>query len=111
MFFYHKHSQNHKRNARLFRIGYSALFFNGHNVIVVNILRRFTGEYRIGIKFNDQHIPDSPYKLFISPAMGDAHLLEIGQFPTSGVQADYPAQFIVRKNGAVGQLDAKVGDA
>lgn len=44
----------------------------------------------------------------MSPAMGDAHKLEIGQFPTSGVQADYPAQFIVRKNGAVGQLDAKV---
>jgi len=67
-----------------------------------------TGEYRIGIKFNDQHIPDSPYKLFMSPAMGDAHKLEVAQFPTSGVQADYPAQFMVRKNGAVGQLDAKV---
>lgn len=40
--------------------------------------------------------------------MGDAHKLEIAQFPTSGVQADYPAQFMVRKNGAVGQLDAKV---
>jgi hypothetical protein len=40
--------------------------------------------------------------------MGDAHKLEVAQFPTSGVQADYPAQFIVRKNGAVGQLDAKV---
>ncbi|KAL4100972.1 hypothetical protein QTP88_020993 [Uroleucon formosanum] len=66
------------------------------------------GEYRIGIKFNDQHIPDSPYKLFMSPAMGEAHKLEVAQFPTSGVQADYPAQFMVRKNGAVGQLDAKV---
>jgi filamin len=44
----------------------------------------------------------------MSPAMGDAHKLEIAQFPTSGVQADYPAQFMVRKNGAVGQLDAKV---
>jgi len=43
----------------------------------------------------------------MSPAMGDAHKLEVAQFPTSGVQADYPAQFIVRKNGAVGQLDAK----
>lgn len=40
--------------------------------------------------------------------MGEAHKLEVAQFPTSGVQADYPAQFIVRKNGAVGQLDAKV---
>lgn len=68
----------------------------------------FLGEYRIGIKFNDQHIPDSPYKLFMAPAMGDAHKCEVAQFPTSGVQANYPAQFYVRKNGAVGQLDAKV---
>lgn len=44
----------------------------------------------------------------MSPAMGDAHKLEVAQFPTSGVQADYPAQFMVHKNGAVGQLDAKV---
>lgn len=22
------------------------------------------GEYRIGIKFNDEHIPDSPYKVY-----------------------------------------------
>ncbi|XP_075219680.1 filamin A protein cher isoform X2 [Lycorma delicatula] len=66
------------------------------------------GEYRVGIKFNDQHIPDSPYKLFISPAMGDAHKLEVAQFPTSGVQADKPAQFLVRKNGAKGELDGKI---
>ena len=62
----------------------------------------------MGIKFNDQHIPDSPYKLFISPAMGDAHKLEVFQFPNSGVQADKPAAFLVRKNGAKGELDAKV---
>lgn len=66
------------------------------------------GEYRVGIKFNDQHIPDSPYKLFISPAMGDAHKLEVAQFPTSGVHPDKPAQFLVRKNGAKGELDGKV---
>jgi filamin len=67
-----------------------------------------SGEYRVGIKFNDQHIPDSPYKLFISPAMGDAHKLEVFQFPSGGVQADKPAAFLVRKNGAKGELDAKV---
>lgn len=66
------------------------------------------GEYRVGIKFNDQHIPDSPYKLFISPAMGDAHKLEVAQFPTSGVHPDKPAQFLVRKNGAKGELDGKI---
>jgi filamin len=66
------------------------------------------GEYRVGLKFNDRHIPDSPFKVYISPAMGDAHKLEVAQFPDGPVQADKPAQFIVRKNGAVGELDAKV---
>lgn len=66
------------------------------------------GDYRIGMKFNDRHIPDSPFKVYVSPAMGEAHKLEIAQFPDKSVQADTPAQFIVRKNGAVGNLDAKV---
>lgn len=68
-----------------------------------------TGEYRVGIKFNEQHIPDSPYKLFISPALGDAHKLEVAQFPDGCVQADSPSHFLVHKNGAKGELDGKVG--
>ncbi|XP_017775738.1 PREDICTED: filamin-A isoform X2 [Nicrophorus vespilloides] len=66
------------------------------------------GEYRIGLKFNDEHVPDSPFKVYISPAVGDAHLLEVAQFPEGSVQADKPSQFIVRKNGAKGDLDAKI---
>lgn len=62
----------------------------------------------MGIKFNDQHIPDSPHKVYISPAMGDAHKLEVAQFPDSGVQPDKPYTFLVRKNGAKGELDGKV---
>lgn len=62
----------------------------------------------MGIKFNDQHIPDSPHKVYISPAMGDAHKLEVAQFPESGVQPDKPYTFLVRKNGAKGDLFAKV---
>lgn len=62
----------------------------------------------MGIKFNDQHIPDSPHKVYISPAMGDAHKLEVAQFPESGVQPDKPYTFLVRKNGAKGELDGKV---
>ncbi|XP_078037186.1 filamin A protein cher isoform X4 [Augochlora pura] len=66
------------------------------------------GDYRVGIKFNDQHIPDSPHKVYISPAMGDAHKLEVAQFPESGAQPDKPATFLVRKNGAKGELDGKI---
>ncbi|XP_014220678.1 filamin-A isoform X3 [Trichogramma pretiosum] len=66
------------------------------------------GEYRVGIKFNDQHIPDSPFKLYVAPAVGDAHKLEVAQFPDSGVQPDKPYTFLVRKNGAKGELDGKI---
>lgn len=66
------------------------------------------GDYRVGLKFNDRHVPDSPFKVYMAPFMGEAHKLEIAQFPSGSVQADNPAQFIVRKNGAVGTLDAKV---
>ncbi|KAK5639704.1 hypothetical protein RI129_012196 [Pyrocoelia pectoralis] len=67
------------------------------------------GEYRIGIKFNDEHVPDSPYKVYISHAVGDAHLLEVVQFPQGCVQADTPSHFIVKRNGAgKGDLDGKI---
>ncbi|XP_059469559.1 filamin-A isoform X2 [Neocloeon triangulifer] len=66
------------------------------------------GEYRVGIKFNDQHVPDSPYKVYISPALGDAHKLEVAQFPDAGVSVEKPAVFLVRKNGAKGELDGKI---
>lgn len=66
------------------------------------------GEYRIGMKFNDRHVPDSPFKVYVSPAMKEAHKLEVCQFPQGNIQADKPAQFMVRKNGAKGTLDAKI---
>lgn len=71
------------------------------------ILFLITGEYRIGLKFNEQHIPDSPFKVYISPAVGDAHLLEVAQFPDSA-QVDKPTQFYIRLNGAKGSLDGRV---
>lgn len=66
------------------------------------------GEYYVGLKFNDRHIPDSPHRVIISPSNAEAHKVEVAQFPQGAVQADTPAQFLVRKNGARGDMDAKV---
>ena len=82
------------RNAMVYRINFF-FFFN-------------SGEYRVGVKFNDQHIPDSPFRVYITPAQGDAHKIEIGQFPEAGCQVNKPQAFIVRKNGAKGDFDSKV---
>lgn len=65
------------------------------------------GEYRVGLKFNEQHIPDSPFKVYISPQVGDAYLLEVAQFPDSA-QVDKPTQFYIRLNGAKGSLAGMV---
>lgn len=68
------------------------------------------GIYHIGLKFNERHIPDSPFIVHASPAAGDAHKLEIAQFPQGVIQPNVPSQFLVRKNGARGDIDAKVTD-
>jgi filamin len=40
--------------------------------------------------------------------MGEARKIEVGQFPDGIIQTNKPAMFIIHKNGAKGQLDAKV---
>jgi len=66
------------------------------------------GEYHISLKFNDRHIPESPFRTQIYLATGDAHKIEIAQFPQGTIQPNIPSQFLVRKNGAKGDIDAKI---
>lgn len=44
----------------------------------------------------------------IAPAAADAHKIEIAQFPQGVIQPNTPSQFLVRKNGAKGDIDARV---
>jgi len=66
------------------------------------------GEYLVSVKFNDQHIPDSPFKVHVSPGTGDAQRLTINQLHDQGLQINKPASFTVDFNGAKGKLDARV---
>ncbi|CAL1273258.1 unnamed protein product [Larinioides sclopetarius] len=66
------------------------------------------GDYRVGIKFNDQHIPDSPYLVYIMPPAGDAAKIELAHVPESGLQANKPVSLAILMNGAKGNLDGKV---
>ncbi len=43
-------------------------------------------EYVIAVKFDDQHIPDSPFKCYLSPNTGEARKLEVAAFPDAGLQ-------------------------
>ncbi|GIY01877.1 filamin-A [Caerostris darwini] len=66
------------------------------------------GDYRVGIKFNEQHIPDSPYHVYILPPAGDAAKIELAHVPESGLQANKPVSLAILMNGAKGNLDGKV---
>ncbi|VDM80487.1 unnamed protein product, partial [Strongylus vulgaris] len=66
------------------------------------------GEYFIAVKFNDQHIPDSPFKVFIAPATGEARKLELAQFHDQGIPAGKAFTFTVLTHRAQGHLEAKV---
>ncbi|CAI2350258.1 unnamed protein product [Caenorhabditis sp. 36 PRJEB53466] len=66
------------------------------------------GEYIVAIKFNDQHIPDSPFKVFVAPATGEVRKLELAQFHDQGIPAGKAFTFTVLTHRAKGHLEAKV---
>ena len=65
------------------------------------------GEYQISIKFNDQHIPESPFNVSIVPPFGDSKKLTIHSLKTKGLEVNKPLTFTVNVNGARGRLDAR----
>ncbi|XP_043979419.1 filamin-B [Gambusia affinis] len=66
------------------------------------------GDYEISVKFNEQHIPDSPYLVPVVAPVNDARRLTVAGLQESGLKANHPASFAVRLNGAQGKLEAKV---
>ncbi len=65
------------------------------------------GEYVIDIMYNDQPIPDSPFKAMVTPAIGEARRLSVSSIHESGLKANQPCSFAVQLNGAKGDLKAK----
>ncbi|XP_051967093.1 filamin-B-like isoform X2 [Xyrauchen texanus] len=66
------------------------------------------GDYEVSIKFNDEHIPDSPFLVPVCAPVDDARRLTVISLQESGLKANQPVSFAVRLNGAKGNLDAKV---
>nr|XP_042902335.1 filamin-A isoform X2 [Parasteatoda tepidariorum] len=66
------------------------------------------GDYRVGIKFNEQHIPDSPYHVYMLPSTGDTSKIELAHIPESFNQINKPVAIAILMNGAKGNLDGKV---
>ena len=66
------------------------------------------GEYQIAVKFNDEHIPESPFTATIQPPIGDAKKLTVASLRTKGWEINKPVSFSLNVNGARGKIDARV---
>ncbi|ESO10099.1 hypothetical protein HELRODRAFT_72745 [Helobdella robusta] len=65
------------------------------------------GDYQIFMKYNDQNIPDSPFKVYVAPSGSDKRL-NIGDLQEKGCQLNRPAVFTVDMTGSKGSLDARI---
>ncbi|OZC12621.1 hypothetical protein X798_00252 [Onchocerca flexuosa] len=65
------------------------------------------GEYLISIKFNAEHIPDSPFKVFVASVAEEVLHLELISLSNSGTPGE-ECSFMINKHGAIGNLEAKV---
>uniref|UniRef100_A0A9J8A9C4 Filamin C, gamma b (actin binding protein 280) n=1 Tax=Cyprinus carpio carpio TaxID=630221 RepID=A0A9J8A9C4_CYPCA len=66
------------------------------------------GDYEVSIKFNDEHIPDSPFIVPIASVSDDGRLLTVTSLQEMGLKVNQEASFAVQLNGARGAIDAKV---
>ncbi|KAM6987094.1 filamin-C isoform 14-T14 [Aplochiton taeniatus] len=66
------------------------------------------GDYEVSIKFNDEHIPDSPFIVPIATLSDDARRLTVTSLQEMGLKVGQEASFAVKLNGARGLIDAKV---
>ncbi|XP_041460317.1 filamin-A-like isoform X4 [Lytechinus variegatus] len=74
---------------------------------MVSYVPSVPGEYQVDIKFNDKAIPDSPYRPFVVPPLGDARRCSVSSLQEHGIKANHPCSFVIQLNGAKGHLKAK----
>ncbi|XP_037316973.2 filamin-C isoform X1 [Pungitius pungitius] len=66
------------------------------------------GDYEVSIKFNDDHIPDSPFLVPVAALSDDARRLTVSSLQEMGLTVGQEASFAVQLNGARGLIDAKI---
>ncbi|XP_075967347.1 filamin-C isoform X6 [Anarhichas minor] len=66
------------------------------------------GDYEVSIKFNDEHVPDSPFIVPVATLSDDARRLSITSLQETGLKVGQEASFAVQLNGARGLIDAKI---
>lgn len=80
----------------------------GNGYVTVGYIVSAEGEYGVHIKFNDEHIPDSPVTVKILPMSRDAKKIVIIGLRDRGLEPNRPVTFSVQMNGAFGDLKAEL---
>ncbi|KAM6226030.1 filamin-C-like, partial [Porphyrio hochstetteri] len=73
----------------------------------VSYLVQEPGDYEVSIKFNEEHIPDSPFVVPVASHSDDARRLTVTSLQET-VTVNQPVSLAVQLNGARGVIDAKV---
>ncbi|KAL0968726.1 hypothetical protein UPYG_G00270880 [Umbra pygmaea] len=66
------------------------------------------GDYEVSIKFNNEHIPDSPFVVPIATLSDEARRITVTSLQEKDLIVNQEASFAVQRNGARGVVDAKV---
>ncbi|XP_061544524.1 filamin-B [Phycodurus eques] len=74
----------------------------------VSYVAQEPGDYEIAIKFNERHIPDSPYLVRVAAPPYDGQRPTVAGLQKSGLKVNQPASFDVSMEGAKGKPEAKV---
>ena len=57
------------------------------------------GDYTVAIKWDDVHIPDSPFGVLVSGSAAEAKKLQLESFPRFGLQVNIIMQLAMVSNG------------
>uniref|UniRef100_A0A3Q3WU36 Calponin-homology (CH) domain-containing protein n=1 Tax=Mola mola TaxID=94237 RepID=A0A3Q3WU36_MOLML len=74
----------------------------------VSYIVKEPGDYEVSIKFNNEHIPDSPFIVPIATLSDEARRLTVTSLQDKDLKVNQEASFMVQRNGARGVVDAKV---
>lgn len=82
---------------------------NGDGSCNISYLPTTPGEYTVHIRFADEDIPGSPFKVIVSPEVEDRFRdLNVSDLAESGLKVNQPASFSVQTNADVGDVSASV---
>ena len=79
---------------------------NGYTTVTYKVSK--PGDYGVHVKYNGEHVPDSPAMVAISPESADAKKCTVHAIRDRGLDIDKPATFNVNLNGAEGEIHAHI---